>query len=81
MDLVQAKESRFTTESFEPTFSDWRPFKLINEHLRRAHTIHQPMTCTEIVREVLKDNTPPSNLSKLIKGKCKRINGWRCEHL
>lgn len=81
MDQTQVKETRFIAESFTPTSSDWHPFKLINERLGIAYTIHRPMSCTGIVREVLKDNTPSSNLSKLIKGKCKCINGWRCEHL
>lgn len=73
-------QPRFVTESYSPT-DEWKPFRLINDKLRITHKILQPMTCIEIVREVLKDDTPSSNLSKLIKGKCKRINGWRCEYL
>ena len=81
MDQVITADKRFTSEVFTPIYSDWQPFKLINERLGIAYTINQPMSCVEIARDVLKDGTPSSNLSKLIKGKCKRINGWRCEHL
>lgn len=80
MESTLVSQPRFVTESYTPAEA-WKPFQLINDRLQITHKILQPMTCIEIVREVLKDNTPSSNLSKLIKGQCKRINGWRCEFL
>jgi hypothetical protein len=59
----------------------WRPIKLINDSRGVAYTIHARMRWTDIVREVLQDNTNSSNLAKLVRGECKMINGWRCEFL
>lgn len=80
MDSVTTTHQRFTTEVFEPT-EKWRPFRLINEKLKIAHTINERMGWTEIAREVLQDGTPPSSICALVNGRYKTTNGWRCEHL
>jgi hypothetical protein len=80
MSQAVATDNRFTTEFIEPV-NDWRPFKLINDRARIAHTIHAKMGWTEIAREVLKDNTPPSSICALVRGRYKTTNGWRCEFL
>jgi len=80
MDQTVSTDKRFTAEILEPADS-WRPFKLINDRSRIAYTIHEEMGWTEIVREVLKDNTPPSSICALVRGRYKTANGWRCEHL
>jgi hypothetical protein len=80
MSQVNAIDRRFTTERLEPS-ANWRSFKLINDRVGIAHTIHERMGWTEIVREVLKDDTPPSSVCALVKGRYKTANGWRCEFL
>jgi len=75
-----SKMLKYITESFEPR-TPWEPFKLINESLGIAHTILEKMKWVDIVRHVLQDETNPSALSQVVKGKRKSINGWRCEKL
>jgi hypothetical protein len=65
-------------ETFEPK-QVWRPFKLINEKRGLAYTILEEMSWSKIARDILKDGTNPSNLSSLVRGQRKSINGWRCE--
>jgi hypothetical protein len=77
MDKVQV-------EYFTPTVEkarEWRPIKLINDSIGVAYTIPEKLRWVDITRNLLKDGTNPSNIAKLIRGECKRVNGWRCEFL
>jgi hypothetical protein len=75
MDQVQV-------EFFTPTSdSDWRPIKLINDSIGVAYTIPEKLRWVDIARNLLKDGTNSSNIAKLVRGECKRVNGWRCEFL
>jgi hypothetical protein len=78
--IEEIKPQRFSASVYVPEDS-WTPVKLTNDDRKLSFVINERMTCADIVREVLQDDTPPSNLSKLLKGACKRINGWRCEYL
>lgn len=71
----------YTTERFQPAADQqaFRPFRLVNDRLGVAHTIHAEMSWARISREVLGDGTNSSALAAVVKGQRRSINGWRCE--